>query len=159
MPEPVFLAAPRPEELAQGDILETVEFFRPKSGTYQDNQWAKGIVVSHSCDFTKFRADESKGREKLDMFPLLVAPVIPLSAVGDEGTAGNAKKGRVMRYFHLPPEASLGDEDHLVDFWFIQPAAVFELLEIPRLGSFSNEWQLRLQIALDRFFSRSEDAA
>lgn len=156
MPESVFQANPRPEELAQGDVLESVEFFRPKGGTYKDNQWATGIVLSHSCEFTKFRADEEKGRANLDMFPLLVAPVIPASSIGDAGTFGHARKGRVTRYFHLPAAGPISDEDHFVDFYFMQPMAVFELLNIARLGSFSDEWQERLQVAIDRFFSRTE---
>lgn len=157
MAQLVFQADPRPEELAQGDILESVEFFRPKSGTYKDTQWALGIVLSHSCEFTKFRADEEKGRANLDMFPLLVAPVIPASSIGDVGTAGHAKKGRVTRYFHLPAAGPLSGEDHFVDFYFMQPVAVFELLGSSRLASMCDEWQERLQIAIDRFFSRTED--
>lgn len=153
----VFQVSPRPEELAQGDLLESIEFLSPKGKTYRDNKWAKGIVVSHSCDFTKFQADERKGRKNLDLFPLLVAPVIPLSAIPDANTANHARKGRVMRYFHLPSEGPLAEnEDHFADFWFIQPASVFELLDITRLGSMSDEWQMRFQIAIDRFFSRTE---
>jgi hypothetical protein len=135
-------------------VLESVEFFRPKAGTYKDNLWAPGMVLSHSCDFTKFRADEEKGRSSLDRFPLLVAPLVPTSSLGDSGTAGHAKRGRVARYFHLPAQESFLEEDHLVDFYFIQPVAVFELLDITRLGSITDEWQKRLQIAIERFFSR-----
>lgn len=123
---------------------------------YKDTQWASGIILSHSCNFTKFRADERYDRANLDMFPMLVAPVVPASSIGDEGTTGHAKKGRVRRYFHLPAEAALANEDHFVDFYFIQPVAVFELLAMARLASMSDAWQERLQIAIDRFFSRSE---
>jgi len=66
---------------------------------------------------------------------------------------GHALAGRVARYFKLPAEAPLDEEDHLVDFWWIQPVAAVELLTIPRLASLSDVWQRRLQIALDRFFS------
>ncbi len=111
------------------------------------------MVLSHSCDFTKFRADEEKGRANLDRFPLLVAPVIGESEIPDAGTVGHAKRDRVPRYFFLPAEGPLADEAHFLDFWFIQPAAVFELLAVHRLASLSDEWQRRLQIALDRFFS------
>jgi hypothetical protein len=157
MAEPAFREAPRPEELAQGDLLESVEFLAPQGRTYRDNNWAKGIVVSHSCDFTKFQSDEEKGRKNLDRIPLLVAPVVPFSSIGDASTADHARKGRVMRYFHLPAEGPLaGEEEHFVDFWFIQPASVFELLDISRLASMSDEWQSRLQIGLDRFFARTE---
>jgi hypothetical protein len=148
----VFFPGPRPQELAQGDLLESVEFFRPKHGSYKDNVWAPGIVVSHSCDFTKFRSDEAKGRQGLDLFPLLVAPALKGSDIPDQDTVGNAKAGRVARYFHLPADGPL-DEDHFVDFWFMQPAAVFELLNIPRVASMSDAWQRRLQRGIDRFFS------
>jgi hypothetical protein len=160
MAQPAFQATPRPQELAQGDLMEAVEFLCPQGNTYRDNNWAKGIVVSHSCDFTKFKADEEKGRKHLDRFPLLVAPVIPFSSIGDSNTANHARKGRVMRYFHLSADGPLAEEeDHFVDFWFIQPASVFELLDIGRLASMSDEWQIRLQIALDRFFSRTAVAS
>lgn len=153
MAEPVF-GATRPEELAQGDVLESVEFFRPKAQSYRDPVWAPGIVVSHSCDFTKFRADERRGREHLDRFPLLTAPVVSESDIADSGTTGHAKSGRVPRFFFLPAEdGPLSEEAHFVDFWFIQPVAIFELLDVRRLGSLSDEWQLRLQIAIERFFS------
>jgi hypothetical protein len=156
--EPVFRPDPRPEELAQGDLLESIEFFHPKGGSYRDPISADGIVVSDSCDFTKFRADEEKGRSGLDRFPLLVAPVVPAAAIGDAGAAGHAKAGRVMRYFPIPPQPQLADEHYLVDFWFMQPISVFELLEATRRASMSDEWQRRLQIAIDRFFSRTEVA-
>lgn len=153
MPGPVFEAAPRLEELAQGDLLESIEFFHPKKGSYKDTVWLSGMVLSHSCDFTKFRADEKKGRANLDRFPLLVAPVIDESQIPDAGTVGHAKRDRVPRYFFLPGEDPLSNEAHFVDFWFMQPVSVFELLNVQRLGSLSDEWQKRLQIALDRFFS------
>jgi hypothetical protein len=152
---PVYRDTPREEELAQGDILESFEFFRPLKGTYKDVVRLAGAVVSHSCDFTKFRADREKGRDRLDQFPLIVAPVVKASELPDQGTAGNAKAGRVARYFHLPPGPPL-DDDYLIDFWFMQPAAVLELLDIPRVASMTDQWQLYLQRGLDRFFSWEE---
>jgi hypothetical protein len=148
----VFLPERRPEVLAQGDVLESVEFFRPKAGTYKDTVWRPGIVVSHSCDVTKFSTDQERGRANLDRFPLLVAPVSPAADIADAGVRGHAKAGRVARYFHIPGDGPL-DGDHFVDFWWIQPAAVLELLAITRLGSLSDDWQKYLQRALDRFFS------
>ena len=149
----VFTAAPRPESLAQGDVLEQVEVFRPRRGGYQDTVWAPGTIASHSCDFTKFRADEDRGRAGLDLFPLLVVPVISMSRIPDAGTAGHARSDRVPRYFHIPPEPPLDSEDHFLDFWFMQPIAVHELLAIRRVASMTDEWQQRLQRGLDRFFS------
>jgi hypothetical protein len=58
----------------------------------------------------------------------------------------------MARYLHLPAEGPL-DADHFIDFWWIQPVAVFELLDTTRLASMTDQWQRRLQIALDRFFS------
>lgn len=139
--------------MAQGDVLEAVEFFHPVGGSYRDTVTVPGIVVSHSCDFTKFRADARRGREGLDRFPLLVAPVLRAEQIPDPGTRGHAQAGRVARYFHVPPCPPLDETDHFVDFWFIQPAAAFELLDIRRLTSMSDYWQKRLQRALDRFFS------
>jgi hypothetical protein len=147
---------PWPEELAQGDVLEHYEFFQPKGGQYKDTVWRPAVVLSHSCDFTKFRADEAKGRANLDRFPLLVAPLLKAAEIPDGGTRGHAQADRVPRYFHLPAASPLdndGDEDRFIDFWFIQPAAVHELLSIKRLASMTEEWQRRLQRGLDRFFS------
>ena len=55
--------------------------------------------------------------------------------------------------FHLPADGPLSDEDRFVDFWFMQPVAVFELLETTRLASMTDLWQRRLQLAIDRHFS------
>lgn len=143
---------PREEPLAQGDILESVEFFRPVAQSYKDTVWRPGIVLSHSCDFTKFKTLESTGRPNLDRFPLLVAPVSPEEDIADPGTRGHAKAGRVARYFYVPPGGPF-IADHFVDFWWIQPAAVFELLAIRRVVSVTDDWQKYLQRGLDRFFS------
>jgi hypothetical protein len=59
----------------------------------------------------------------------------------------------VARYLYLPAEEPFADEGRLVDFWWVQPVAVFELLNTPRLASMTDDWQRNLQIALDRFFS------
>lgn len=150
---PVYLADLRPERLAQGDVVENYEFFRPKGGTYKDNVWAPAVVLSHSCDFTKYTMDAERGRENLDMFPLIVAPVMTGAQIRDKGTLGNARSDRVARYFYLPPESPLDEDEHLIDFWFMQPAAVEELLAIRRVASMTDDWQGRLQIGLDRFFS------
>ena len=150
---PVFLANPREEELAQGDLLESVEFFRPKAGTYKDNVWAPGLVLSHSCDFTKFSADRARDKPNLDLFPLLVAPLVRAAQIPDAGTRGHARAGKMARYFCLPADGPLSDEEHFVDFWFIQPAAVEELLGIRRLASMTDGWQRYLQRGIDRFFS------
>jgi hypothetical protein len=148
-----FLPAPREETLAQGDILEAYDFFRPQGGTYKDVVRVPAAVISHSCDFTKFRTDEKKGREHLDRFPLLVAPVARSSNLRDGSMRGDAMRDRVPRYFYIPAETPLDDEDYFIDFWFIQPAAVFELLDIKRLASMTDTGQQHLQRGLDRFFS------
>lgn len=89
----------------------------------------------------------------MDRFPLLVAPLLKRSELSDAGTAGHAIAGRVARYFYIPDEPSLDGERHLVDFWFMQPVAVAELLGIRRRASMTDAWQQRLQRGLDRFFS------
>ncbi len=134
-------------------MVESYDFFRPKAGTYTDVVQAPAVVLSHSCDFTKYRMDEERGFSGLDMVPLIVAPVVRASQIPDAGTVGHARRDRVARYFHLPPEEPLESEDHFVDFWFMQPAAVDELLSIRRVASMTDEWQQRLHIGLDRFFS------
>ena len=68
------------------------------------------------------------------------------------GSAGHARAGRVARYFHIGDE--YGGEGYVVDFWFMQPVAVRELLAASREASLTDEWQTRLQRSLDRYFSR-----
>ena len=153
---PVYRDRPRDESLAQGDVLESYEFFRPKSGTYNDTVWAPAIILSHSCDFTKFRADEAKGRDQLDRFPLIAGPIIAADEIPDAGARGLAKKGEIARWLYLPgdsrQDAPLND-DHFVSFWFMQPVAVFDLLGIRRLASMGDDWQIYLQLGIDRQFS------
>jgi hypothetical protein len=132
--------------------LEEVEFFRPRNGSYQDTVRAPGIITSHSCDFTKFQILQKKN-QPVDRFPLLVAPLIKRSQFPDAGTAGHAVAGRVARYFHIPNEPPLDHDHHFADFWFMQPVAALELLSSVRLASMTDEWQMRLQRSLDRFFS------
>ena len=142
----------RPERLAQGDILDEVEFYAPRNGSYRDTNRFPGMITSHSCDFTKFVAERGKGAP-IDRFPLLVAPLIKEAQI-DRGTAGHARAGRVARYFYLGEEYA--GEGHILDFWFMQPVAALELLELTREASLTDEWQTRLQRGLDRFFSRED---
>jgi len=149
----VFRDTVRPEELGQGDILDEVEFYAPREGGYRDTNRLPGIITSLSCDFTKFLAEREKG-SPIDRFPLLVAPLVKASLFADAGTLGHARKDRVARYFGVGAVPTLaGGEDHFADFWFMQPVAVPELLETNRVASMTDEWQLRLQRSLDRFFS------
>jgi hypothetical protein len=141
----------RPQALAQGDIVEDVEFYAPRNGTYQPTVHAPGVITSHSCDFTKFAKAREKGRP-VDRWPLLVAPLVKASEMDDKGIVGHARRDRVARYLFLPAEPPLSEE-HLVDYWFMQPVAVLELLATLRLASMTDEWQRRLQRSLDRFFS------
>jgi hypothetical protein len=79
--------------------------------------------------------------------------MIGTSELANPGIRGDAERDRVPRYFYLPAEPPLEDEDRFINFWFIQPAAVFELLDIPRLASMTDGVQKYLQRALDRYFS------
>ncbi len=146
----VFAEGLRPQELAQGDILADVEFYAPRGGGYQPTEHARGVITSHSCDFTKFAAAREKERA-VDRYPLLVAPLIKASEM-DADTAGNARADKMPRYFSLGDESPF-EEEHFADYWFMQPVAVLELLATQRLASVTDEYQTRLQRSLDRFFS------
>ena len=74
----------RSERLAQGDILDEVEFYAPRNGSYRDTNRFPGMITSHSCDFTKFIAERDKGAP-IDRFPLLVAPLITRKPRSTEG--------------------------------------------------------------------------
>jgi hypothetical protein len=133
-------------------MLEQVEFFFPRNGSYRDTVWAPGVITSHSCDFTKFLAEQAKGSSNIDRFPLLVAPLIRRDQMPNKSIAGSAAADRVPRYFYVPDDED-DSKDLFVDFWFMQPVAVLELLGIGRVASMTDEWQACLQRGLDRFFS------
>jgi hypothetical protein len=147
----VFAAELRTEQLAQGDVLEEVEFFAPRKGEYREPVRAPGLITSHSCDFTKFLALQAKGAQ-VDRAPLLVAPLLKGEQLNSPDTVGNARAGKVARYVFVGDEAPLVGE-HFADFWFMQPVAVLELLDAERIASMTDSWQRYLQRALDRFFS------
>lgn len=146
----VFRDEPRPEALAQGDVLADIEFYAPREGGYQPTVHAPGVIASHSCDYTKFEAARARGRA-VDRWPLLVAPLVKASEL-DKDMAGNAHADYVPRYFSLGDELPF-EEEHFADYWFMQPVAVLELLMTERVASVTDEYQKRLQRSLDRFFS------
>lgn len=146
----VFADGPRPEALAQGDILADIEFYAPRGGGYQPTVHAPAVITSHSCDFTKFLAAQAKGRA-VDRWPLLAAPLIKASEM-DRDTAGNATADKMPRYFSVGSESPF-EEEHFADYWFMQPVAILELLATDRVASMTDEYQRRLQRSLDRFFS------
>jgi hypothetical protein len=118
-------------------VVESYDFFRPKAGTYTDVVQAPAVVLSHSCDFTKYRIDEERGLSGLDMVPLIVAPVVRASQIPDPGTVGHARRDRVSRYFHLPPEEPLESEDHFVG---AIPAPRSQVRSIPSAKDLSSRW-------------------
>jgi hypothetical protein len=110
------------------------------------------ILLSHTCDFSeKFRLDARRQQ------PLLVAPVVPLSFLGDwnaELSWDYGWEGAMKHVLPLPPAPPHFGDRAAVLLRFttaIQP----DVLDTPLIGLSLRERQ-RLRQQLARFFSRAE---
>lgn len=108
-------------DIFQGDIYSSLELMAPRIGGVRDYSLSYGMVVSHDCEWTKV------GQLGLD-YPLLVAPLRPLSAFQDDGKDGLVRKLRVRYLFPLPVTDALDDE-YAVDLRLIQPLTAAELVD------------------------------
>jgi hypothetical protein len=146
----------REDAVNQGDIFRDVSFVIPR-GPDRPSVVLMGMVVSHDCDCDKFFSERDRGRlPEPDRFCVAIAPTYPLSEL-QGGRAGDARAGRIRRFFPLPAE----DEhpEMVVDLWFEQPIPMTELLDRERIGSLSEEyvrrlhiqiWELRTRIAAEK---------
>jgi hypothetical protein len=140
-----FLDALRTEAVAQGDVVDGIEYRVPGLGP------ASGLVlvVSHSCEYTK-------AAENQPLRPLLISPVVGLVELPD-GQGGLVARGQVARYWPLPTNGPL--TPCAADFASIQPVLASELLDGTRIASMDENGQHLLVARLLEFLSNREFAA
>lgn len=136
-----------PDRLNQGDLLADVAFVGQDARDRTQRNQALGLITSHSCDCDKFFALREKGLpEEIEMtWPIMVAPVhSPDDLLG--GQPGDARAGRMPRYFPLPAE---GDHpDLVVDLWREEAVPAVTLLELDRQACLSRETLLAAYVHL-----------
>lgn len=135
----------REEQLNQGDIFEDVPLLTV-DGPERPQKIARGMVVSHDCDCDKYFNEVRRGRASGPaLWPVAVAPVYDLKDLRG-GQSGDARAGRIKRFFYIAPE---GDHGEMVaDLWFEQPVSIAQLLGLRRVASLSDEWLKRLHIQI-----------
>lgn len=117
--------------------MQSLSFVVPLAdGTLDTDPMWDGIVVSHSCEYTKIAKNGGY---------LLVAPVRPISEF-DSDTAGKVRRGRYFSLWQLPPESPV-DEECVADFRFIQPIHFRQLTN-------ATHWACLAPEALDEFRGR-----
>jgi hypothetical protein len=144
---PVYGDPEEPDRLNQGDIFEEVPFVGFDARDPARFLTSLGIVTAHDCECDKFFAERGRGfSEEIEAtWPIVVAPVYPLADL-DEDQGGNARAGRIYRYFYLPQE---GDMDELVvDLDREQAVPAVTLLNLERRACLSEETQLKLYVHL-----------
>jgi hypothetical protein len=110
------------------------------------------MVISHHCDCDKFQAEKEKGdAHDMARWPIAVAPVYRLGDL-QGGQDGDARAGRIRRFFYLPAEAD--HEERVVDLWFEQPIPAIVLMKKDREASVSDDWLRRLHIQIWELRSR-----
>lgn len=135
----------RGEPVNQGDIFDGVPFVLPH-GQERPSAEFMGMVISHDCDCDKFFNERERGRlPEPERFCLTVAPAYPCEEL-QGGQCGDARAGRIRRFFWLPAERDL--PELVIDLWFEQPVPMTELLGRQRLVSLSDEYRRRLHIQI-----------
>lgn len=131
--------------LNQGDLFGEVPLLSV-DGSKRPDKVARAMVVSHDCDCDKYFSEIERGRAREpDLWPVTVAPVYELSDLRG-GQGGDARAGRIKRFFYIAPE---GDHGEMVaDLWFEQPVSITQLLALPKIASLSDEWLKRLHIQI-----------
>lgn len=135
----------RDQQLNQGDIFEDVPLLTV-DGADRPPKIARGMVVSHDCDCDKYFNEVQRGRATgPELWPATVAPVYDLTELRG-GQSGDARAGRIKRFFYIAPEGNFGEM--VADLWFEQPVSIAQLIELPRVASLSDDWLKRLHIQI-----------
>lgn len=135
----------RDEPVNQGDIFEDVPFVLPR-GEERPTVELMGMIISHDCDCDKFFSERDRGRlEEPERFCVAVAPAYPCEEL-QGGQCGDARAGRIRRFFWLPAERDL--PELVIDLWFEQPVPITQLLDRSRRVSLSDDYRRRLHIQI-----------
>lgn len=153
-----------PDGLNQGDLIADVPFAGQHADDLSRVTTMLGLVTMHSCDCDKFMVARRKGAdaELLATWPITVAPVHPPELLTG-GQAGDARAGRMPRYFPIPLEGEM--PEMVVDLWREQAVPARLLVTLERQATLSTDtlhklyvhhWQLKTRID---FASMVEDEA
>lgn len=156
----VYAEPEEPSRLNQGDLLGDVPFIGHDARDRAQSTTALGLVTAHSCGCDKFFVKQEKGLdEHLEAtWPIMVAPVHPPELLVG-GQAGDARSGRIPRYYYLPAEDS--HPELVVDLWREEAVPALTLLALDRqatlsrdsvLGLYAQLWWLRTRLRPDDVF-------
>jgi hypothetical protein len=136
-----------PDRLNQGDLLADVRFIGSDSRDLTRVVPCLGVVTAHSCDCDKFYSacDRGASEDIQATWPIMIAPAhSPDLLVG--GQAGDARAGRMPRYFHLPEEGEI--DELVVDLAREQAVPAPTLAGLDRVASLSQETLHKLYVHL-----------
>jgi len=149
----------RSNEIAWADPTEGALYCRLAVLNGSPELWANergvglAMLVSHTCDFSeKYRRDGRRGQ------PLLFAPVVPLSFLGDRNgeIAWQYSRANAMKHVLPLPPAPPNLQDRAVVLFRFITAIQPDDVEPPVIGlSLRERRRLRQQLA--RFFSRIDE--
>jgi hypothetical protein len=151
---PVYAEPEEPDRLNQGELRAEVPFIGQDSRDLTKVIRMLGVITAHSCDCDKFFTLRERGALEDDheaTWPIMVAPVHPPELLIG-GQAGDAKAGRMPRYFPLAAENSM--PELVVDLAREQAVPALTLLDCPRQGCFSAETLRKMYVALWRLRTR-----
>lgn len=144
---PVYGEPEEPDQLNQGDLLEEVPFIGQDARDPGRVETMLGVVTANSCDCDKFfsAGEKGAGEDLLATWPILVAPVHPPELLVG-GQAGDARSGRMPRYFPLPAEDPL--PELVIDLGREQAIPAPVLVERRRQACLDEETLRRLYVHL-----------
>lgn len=142
---PVYGEPEEPERLNQGDVLVRVPFIGQDARDLSKVTEMMGVVTANSCDCDKFFTARERGlnADLRATWPLQVAPAHPPELLVG-GQAGDARQGRMPRYFPLPEEGSM--PELVVDLWREQSVPAQILVDCERRACLTAEQLHRLYI-------------
>jgi len=147
-----------PLRLNQGDPLADVPFAGQHADDLTRVTTTLGLVTMHSCDCDKFFTAQEKGvdPEILATWPVTVAPAHPPELLIG-GQAGDARGGRMPRYFFLPSEGA--QQELVVDLWREQAVPARILTGLARQATLSSDMREALYVHLWQLKTRTDLAS
>ncbi|MFN8132800.1 MAG: hypothetical protein U0R70_14735 [Solirubrobacteraceae bacterium] len=150
------------ENLSVGDIIRDVTFVVIRDGEAPRRlEPMHGLVMTGDCELDKYwhKIERGISDEAVRAWPVTAAPLrTELDGLEGGGLAGDIRRGRVRRYFHIP--AAGGLPEFAADLWFAQPvprrgfddrrAATLSRTFLLRL--FQQDWETRTRIPIPDVF-------